>query len=111
MFDSSNTRVRIGVRMAPVMKAMKTALFLIATLSVFAQPKKQNPALEGLDPVLRTEGQEVPGLASINRKHGRFLYLFSSGETLDRFKKDPDRYAIQLEGACARMGPPVTGSG
>ena len=67
-------------------------------------------ALEGLDPVLLTEDQEIPGKEGISLKHGRFLYQFSTEETRSRFQKDPERYGIQLDGACARMGPPVEGS-
>lgn len=83
---------------------------LIFGTSVWAQTASKTAALEGLDPVLLTEGQEVPGKASITAQSGSFLYQFSTEETRDRFNKDPERYGIQLEGACARMGPPVGGS-
>jgi len=67
-------------------------------------------ALEGYDPVLLTEGKEVPGKDTLKERHGRFTYQFSSEETRAKFHKDPARYEIQLEGACARMGAPVSGS-
>jgi YHS domain-containing protein len=76
---------------------------------ISAQPKPNTPALDGNDPVLLTEGKDVDGLESLTVQRGRFLYRFASAETRDRFNKDPERYAIQLEGACARMGPPTTG--
>jgi YHS domain-containing protein len=81
----------------------------IGSLCAIAQDSK-TAALEGLDPVLLTEGQEVPGQGSISLANGRFLYQFSSEQTRDRFRKNPELYGIQLEGACARMGPPVGGS-
>lgn len=70
----------------------------------------RTPALEGLDPVRLTEGQDVPGKATIALEQGRFLYQFSSEATRDRFRREPERYGIQLDGACARMGPPVGAS-
>lgn len=78
-------------------------------IGVFAQTPR-NPALEGLDPVLLTEGQETPGKESIRMESGPYLYQFSTEETRSRFRQDPKRYGIQLDGACARMGPPVRGS-
>jgi YHS domain-containing protein len=85
---------------------------LIAYFAVLAlpQPRPTTPALESLDPVLLTEGKETPGEASLSLQHGRFLYYFASKETRARFQADPERYGIQLDGACARMGPPTGGS-
>ena len=74
------------------------------------QARLQHPALEGLDPVLLTEGHEVPGKDTLTVQRGRFLYQFSSEETRNRFNKNPERYGIQLDGACARMGPPTGAS-
>jgi len=67
------------------------------------------PALEGYDPVLLTEGKETPGKETLTAKHDGFFYQFASEETRSRFQNDPLRYGIQLQGACARMGPPVSG--
>ena len=87
------------------------SLILLCALAaaVWSQTRNSGPALEGNDPVLLTEGKDVEGLESLTVQHGRFLYRFASAETRDRFNKDPERYSIQLDGACARMGPPVTG--
>lgn len=84
-------------------------LGIAGAMSVAAQ-KQETAAIEGLDPVLLTEGQEVAGKESVTLRHGRFLYQFSTPDTRARFEKDPERYGIQLDGACARMGAPVTGS-
>ena len=85
------------------------ALTVLATACLTLQAAK-TPALEGFDPVLLTEGKEAAGDAKFTSEHGRFLYQFASAETKARFDQDPDRYSIQLDGACARMGPPVGGS-
>lgn len=88
----------------------KLTCFLALSLAGLSQPTEKVAALEGLDPVLLTEGQEVPGKETLSAEHGRFLYRFSSEATRDKFSKDPDRYGIQLDGACARMGAPSSGS-
>src|SRR3954452_2080424 len=86
-----------------------TCLLALAVTALPQTPAKP-AALEGLDPVLLTEGQEVPGKDTLAAEHGRFLYRFSTEETREKFRKDPDRYSIQLDGACARMGAPSSGS-
>ena len=89
--------------------AIVVLLSMTGAIGLAAQTPK-TAALEGLDPVLLTEGQEVPGKDSISLAHGRFLYHFSTEETRTRFQSDPEQYDIQLDGACARMGAPVDGS-
>lgn len=61
-------------------------------------------ALNGLDPVLLTRGEEKAGLENFSAKRGDYSYRFSSSETLAEFQRSPDRYEIQMDGACARMG-------
>lgn len=78
--------------------------------SVFGQQADKLPALEGLDPVLLAQGKEEPGKAEFTATHGRLRYVFTSNATKEQFLKDPERWSIQLEGACARMGDPVQGS-
>ncbi|MCI0489580.1 MAG: hypothetical protein L0229_23565 [Blastocatellia bacterium] len=63
--------------------------------------------LEGLDPVMLTQGKEVIGKTNIYVIRDRYKYLFSSEENKAAFEKDPARYEIQLGGSCARMGPQV----
>jgi YHS domain-containing protein len=94
---------------------------LIAALVVFscaitasAQNASPSPAavipLEGLDPVMLTQGKEVQGDMKYKVKRGQFEYLFASAENKATFEKDPTRYEIQLDGYCARMGAPTTGN-
>jgi len=68
------------------------------------------PALEGLDPVALVQGKEAPGKNSISVEKGGFLYVFDSEENKKRFLADPDRYGIQNDGICQRMGAPVNGN-
>src|SRR5689334_9891569 len=75
----------------------------------FAQ-SASSPALEGMDPVLLTQGKEVPGKETLSVRHNGFWYTFSSAQTKEQFEKDPGRYGIQLDGACARMGAPTRGN-
>jgi len=66
--------------------------------------------LEGLDPVMLTQGKEVQGDMKFTVTRGQFQYLFASAENKAIFEKDPARYEIQLGGHCARMGPPTGGN-
>jgi len=66
--------------------------------------------LEGLDPVMLSQGKEVQGDLKFKVTRGRFQYLFANAENKATFEKDPSRYEIQLDGACARMGSPTTGN-
>jgi len=66
--------------------------------------------LEGLDPVMLSQGKEVQGDMKYKVSRGRFQYLFASAENKATFEKDPSRYEIQLDGSCARMGAPTTGN-
>ena len=92
--------------------AVVALVLLSSAVSVFAQSSAQDavPVLEGLDPVMLVQGKEVQGDLKISVTRGRFQYLFAKAETKATFEKDPSRYEIQLEGACARMGAPVTGN-
>lgn len=66
--------------------------------------------LEGLDPVMLAQGKEVQGDLKFKVTRGKFQYLFANAENKAAFEKDPARYEIQLDGHCARMGPPTTGN-
>ena len=66
--------------------------------------------LEGLDPVMLSQGKEVQGDMKYKVTRGKFEYLFANAENKATFEKEPSRYEIQLDGACARMGAPTTGN-
>jgi len=67
-------------------------------------------ALGGLDPVHLVQGQEVDGKDALAVTYRGLVYYFATPETKAAFEREPGRYAVQLDGLCARMGPPVTGS-
>jgi len=80
--------------------------------AVFSQSSAQDavPVLEGLDPVMLVQGKEIQGNVKITATRGQFQYMFATVENKATFEKDPQRYEIQLDGACARMGPLVGGN-
>jgi YHS domain-containing protein len=87
----------------------------LSLVCLFAAPHAQQAppreALDGVDVVaLLTTGKEVFGKSAHRSTHEGFDYLFSSSETKAAFDKAPARYAIQLGGACARMGGLVNGN-
>lgn len=91
--------------------ACKIIFSVLFTLSFVSAVNAQPPldAIEGLDPVLLTQGKEAQGELKITVTRGKFRYMFANEANKAAFEKDPERYEIQLDGACARMGAPVTG--
>ena len=85
-------------------------LMTVMTMAAWPQAKPGTAALEGYDPVLLSEGREEAGDAALSVRRGRFLYQFANAGTKARFEKEPGRYEIQLDGACARMGAPTSGN-
>ncbi len=61
--------------------------------------------LRGLDPVELVDGREVEGAEELAADHGGFRYRFISEDTRELFLADPERYGVQWDGACGRMGP------
>jgi len=95
-----------------MLKSFCSLLILIIFISIAAA---QSPAsetlipLEGLDPVMLSQGKEVQGDMKYKVTRGRFQYLFANEENKAAFEKDPSKYEIQLDGHCARMGAPTGG--
>ncbi len=58
-----------------------------------------------VDPVELLAGRAVQGDESHAVAHGMYNYHFVSAANLAAFEKSPEKYAVQLGGACARMGP------
>ena len=86
-------------------------VFIFACLTVSAQvaPSSAVIPLEGLDPVMLSQGKEVQGDTKFKVTRGRFQYIFANEENKAAFEKDPSKYEIQLDGNCARMGAPTSG--
>jgi len=77
---------------------------LAAALSV-SQFSSNGPALGGLDPVALCKGEDVVGKVEFETKSLGYTYRFASKESLNTFNSDPERWGIQLGGACGNMGP------
>src|SRR5689334_13823610 len=76
----------------------------------YAQQRPPFDALEGLDPVMLVQVKEAQGEMNLTLIRGQFRYFFANAANKTAFEQDPARYEIQLNGACARMGPPVYGN-
>lgn len=61
-----------------------------------ANPERYVPSHSGIDPVTLVEGSPVTGKTDYCAVYDGRLYMFSSPETLARFRQDPRRYASQL---------------
>lgn len=85
-------------------------LIIVFTAAANAQDTETLIPLEGLDPVMLSQGKEVQGDLKYKILRGRFEYLFANEANKATFEKDPTKYEIQLDGHCARMGAPTTGN-
>jgi YHS domain-containing protein len=89
-------------------------LFGCAAAYVRAQSPTPDPntviPLEGLDPVMLSQGKEVQGDMKFQVTRGQFRYIFANAENKAAFEKDPSQFEIQLNGSCARMGAPTSGN-
>jgi YHS domain-containing protein len=95
--------------------ARTLGVIVLLTLGFGSTSSAQNPppreALDRVDPVvLLTQGKEIDGKADLKVLRGGFEYFFSTPETKAAFEKTPEKYEIQLGGACARMGPSSGGN-
>jgi YHS domain-containing protein len=78
---------------------------VVSSLALHAQAPRTAEALDGVDTVLLLKtGKETFGKSSFKSTHGSLTYLFASAETKAEFDAAPDRYAVQMNGTCARMG-------
>lgn len=62
-----------------------------------------------VDAVRLVGGKEVAGRSDLSVTHGAFTYHFADESSVAAFEADPERYEIQFNGACARMGPLSSG--
>ena len=97
------------MRMTRFMAA--AALVLVPLVAQAQMPSAPAEALDGVDPVVLIQtGKEVQGKAEFKVTRGRFVYLFSTAEAKKTFEAAPDKYEIQMNGACARMGSRAGGN-
>ncbi|MEZ5962491.1 MAG: hypothetical protein R3F56_01470 [Planctomycetota bacterium] len=92
---------------------MQRIVFVLAAAVVLAPQSRaqQGEAIEvplavrGLDPVELCQGREAQGRPDLTLDRGGYTYRFASPSSRDTFQTEPERYEIQMAGACARMGP------
>ena len=83
-----------------------TAMVLFVTLSANAQKSEifctSGKAIKGYDPVaFFKESKPVKGADSLSYSYKDAVWLFSSIENMEAFKKIPEKYAPQFGGYCA----------
>lgn len=64
------------------------------------QRMEDRPALQGLDPVELLADRTVVGKDGLSIERNGYRYLFASEENRARFRKEPERYEIQMDGYC-----------
>jgi len=80
---------------------MRRSLILVAGLTTLGA---QERPLFPWDPVALVGGTQVVGAEAHQATHEGYTYRFQHAASLATFRAQPGRYAIQLGGACARMG-------
>lgn len=76
---------------------------ILTLLAIAFQPATL--CLTGNDPVELVAGKEVPGKPAISTDFEGYRYQFATEENRMRFVGDPERYGVQIGGACGNMGP------
>ncbi|CAN5454654.1 hypothetical protein BH09PLA1_BH09PLA1_24450 [soil metagenome] len=89
---------------------MRIAIFVsgLVLLSLVTSARGQQlrePRDFPVDPVAYIGGNEVAGKDELVIERGGYRYKFVDANNKAMFEKEPERYEIQLGGACARMGP------
>lgn len=77
----------------------------VACDAVPAQETCKRVRTFAVDPVELLSGRKSKGDESLLVVRGMYNYHFVSAATKAAFEADPDKYEVQLGGACARMGP------
>lgn len=80
---------------------MRQALYLMAGLTVLSA---QDRPIFPWDPVALVGGAQVAGVGAHQTTYEGYTYRFKDPASLATFRAQSDRFAIQLGGACARMG-------
>jgi len=93
------------------MKYKEDVCVAILTMATAVFGEECDPARTlKVDAVELVAGREVPGKDDFFVDHARYRYLFATEANRATFKNSPERFEIQLGGACARMGP-LSGAG
>jgi YHS domain-containing protein len=76
-----------------------------------ADPDSYSPVFAGYDPVLLLDKQQsVPGSRRFGFRYGGAFYLFSTPDTMARFKASPQVYAAGVRQAMARIDGAASGT-
>lgn len=78
---------------------------LVFVAAAAAQETCKRVRTFAVDPVELLAGRETKGDDSLALSHGMYNYHFVSSASRAAFEKNPDKYEVQLGGACGRMGP------
>ena len=87
----------------PLVVCILTLVLPLLLLAVVTSAGESRLALGGADPVLLIKGEEVAGEENRAEVHQGFTYRFAGEKTQNLFRDNPERFAIQFEGSCARM--------
>ena len=96
------------------MKTLTCSLPMAARIAIAVMALSMSPlihaaeaalALDGFDPVSLTQGLEVKGKAGVQTTRGHYRYQFANTENQRKFETAPDKYGIQFDGFCMKMGP------
>lgn len=105
--EGSRAIAQRAARVAAVATRLALAgLLLLAGLRIADASASATTILDGLDPVLLLEGEQVAGSAGYSLVSGGYRYRFSGRETYEAFRRDPARYSARNVRAC-----PITGRG
>lgn len=86
------------------MKVLSVFFLLLGmSFGVFAQNAKPAVVLQGFDAVALVSNKQIKGKESISIVRGRFKYLFAAEVNKQKFKANPELYAVQKNGECAFM--------
>ena len=89
-----------------IARTLSLSLFLLV-VGITAQAPL---ALGGKDPVALCRGEDLAGKPTLVQTHGGLRFQFATSENWASFRKDPERWGPQFDGACGRMGP-LSGKG
>lgn len=91
-------------------KSLATHLAVAAVIAIVACAEAQDDVCKrvrtfAVDPVELLAGRELKGEAAHFAVRGMYNYQFVSAANKAAFEKQPEKFEVQLGGACARMGP------
>ena len=80
------------------------ALLLLGGAGIARTSMASMTVLRGLDPVHLVAGDEVPGSPAHSVSADGYRYLFADADTMERFRRAPERYSVRNADFC-----PITG--